>query len=376
MADLPDPGPLLRWRLVLGEAAQDSLGTGCSEGWLKADTALDWLYNRGTEGASRSTERQGGDGASVLTVPEWVNEIHELFPQSTIERLEKDAVERYHLTEIVTNPEVLERVEPNPALLKAVLQTKHLMNPQTLELAKRLVRKVVAELMDKLKAEIKRSFSGTPSRHTRSPLKVARNFDPKRSIRDNIRHFDVQRRKIVVRRPFFFSRSRRDRVRWQFILVVDQSGSMLDSTIHAAVTAACFWGLPSIRTHLVAFDTEVVDLTSDVSDPVELLMKVQLGGGTDIARAMDYAASLVDNPRRAIVVLLTDFYEGGNPSRLVSTTRALCQQGTTVLGLAALDQQANPVYDRQLAGRLAEEGAHIGAMTPDQLAAFIADVMA
>ncbi len=98
----------------------------------------------------------------------------------------------------------------------------------------------------------------------------------------------------MIETPFFFSRTRRHLDQWQVILLVDQSGSMPDSVIHAAVTAACLWGLPGVRTHLVAFDTDVVDLTADVDDPVELLMKVQLGGGTDIARAAAYGADLVD----------------------------------------------------------------------------------
>jgi hypothetical protein len=117
----------------------------------------------------------------------------------------------------------------------------------------------------------------------------------------------------------------------------------------------------------------VVDLTADVTDPVELLMKVQLGGGTDIARAVGYGAGLVENPRRAIVALVTDFYEGGDPHRLVREVRRLVQQGTHVLGLAALDEDANPDYDRAMAGRLAAEGAHVGAMTPGRLAEFVAE---
>lgn len=148
---------------------------------------------------------------------------------------------------------------------------------------------------------------------------------------------------------------------------------MAGSVIHSAVTAACLWNLPGLKTHLVAFDTSVVDLTADVPDPVELLMRVQLGGGTDIARAVDYGAGLIDNPRRCVFAVISDFYEGGDPYRLIHTVRQLVQQGTTVLGLAALDEEANPSYDRELAGRLAREGAHMGAMTPGQLAEFVAE---
>jgi Mg-chelatase subunit ChlD len=148
---------------------------------------------------------------------------------------------------------------------------------------------------------------------------------------------------------------------------------MTGSVIHSAVTASCLYALPGLKTHLVAFDTAVVDMTSDVDDPVELLMKVQLGGGTDIARAVEYGAGLIENPRRAIIALISDFYEGGNANRLVHTVKQLCQQGTQVLGLAALDEDASPVYDHQMAARLAAVGAHVGAMTPSHLVEFVAE---
>lgn len=85
---------------------------------------------------------------------------------------------------------------------------------------------------------------------------------------------------------------------------------MVDSVIHSAVMAACLWQLPGIRTHLVAFDTSVVDLTADVADPVELLMKVQLGGGTNIASAVEYGRQLIEQPAKSVIILVSDFYEG------------------------------------------------------------------
>src|SRR5262249_50904049 len=156
--------------------------------------------------------------------------------------------------------------------------------------------------------------------------------------------------------PLFLSRTRRAFDKWQVILLVDESGSMIGSVIHAAVTAACLWGLPSVKTHLCIFDTEVVDLTPQVTDPVEVLMKVQLGGGTDIGKAVGSASQIVETPRRTIVVVISDFFEGASPEILVGRVRALCEQGVTVLGLAALDEQANPAYDKDLARRLVQAG--------------------
>lgn len=372
---IDDLAPLERWRLILGDAADETLG-GCGGG-AAYDAALSFLYDRegdlGGRGVRSGGPRTGGQEASALTVPDWLDQIHTLFPKETIERLEQDAVERYGIEEIVTNPEVLQRVEPNQALLRAVMRTKHLMNPELLALARQLVRRVVEQLLEKLQKEIKTAFSGTLDRRRSSPLKIAKNLDFWRTIKRNLKHYDPEERRISIDKAYFFARTKRHTDKWQVIIIVDQSGSMLDSTIHTAVTASCFWGIPGIKTHLVAFDTAVVDLTSEVTDPVEVLMKVQLGGGTDIAQAVAYGASLVENPRRTIVVLITDFYEGGDRYALVRYVKLLCQQGVTFLGLAALDSKANPEYDRELAGECAKVGAHVGAMTPGQLAEFVAE---
>lgn len=366
-------GPLARWRLVLGEAAETCM-SGALDGRGQAmDAALSWLYDREDAADRDVASRHGGIGPSQLTVPDWISEVHRLFPQETIERLEQDAIERYAIEELVTRADVLERVQPNEVLLAAVLRTKHLMNPEVLAMARKLVAEVVRRLMEKLAKEVRQAFSGTIDRRRRSLFKVARNLAFRQTLRSNLHRWDPKAKRLYLEKPIFFSRSKRHTDKWQVILLVDQSGSMVSSVIHSAVTAACLWGLPGVRTHLVAFDTEVVDLTQDVTDPVELLMKVQLGGGTDIQKAVGYAQDLVDIPRRAIVVLISDFYEGTSPEMLVRRVAALTAQGSQVLGLAALDDQARPDYDRELAKRLVNAGAHVGAMTPGQLATWIAE---
>lgn len=148
---------------------------------------------------------------------------------------------------------------------------------------------------------------------------------------------------------------------------------MVDSVIHSAVMAACLWQLPGIRTHLVAFDTSVVDLTADVADPVELLMKVQLGGGTNIASAMEYGRQLIEQPAKSVIILVSDFYEGGSSSLLTHQVNKCVQSGIKVLGLAALDSTATPCYDHDTAQALVNVGAQIAAMTPGELAAWLAE---
>jgi Mg-chelatase subunit ChlD len=375
---------LLRWRLVLGGGAEGVLGGLPDAEWAAREEALGYLYDReygpgrnvraaGDAGGLGGAVGMGGLERSRLTVPEWINAVHQLFPRRTIERIERDALDRYGLEEMVTNPDLLRRARPSPTLLKAVLRTKHLMNAEVLALARDLVRRMVEELMERLARQVQSPFQGAVDRRTRSPLKVASNFDARATVRRNLDHYDPRTGRLVLERPYFFSRVRRHADRWQLIILVDQSGSMVDSVIHAAVTAAIFFGIKSLRTHLCLFDTAVVDVTADCTDPVETLMKVQLGGGTDIGQALAYGASLVEAPRRTIVILISDFFEGGPPARLLSTARSLVESGVTLLGLAALDERARPRYNRDLAERLVALGAHVAAMTPGELATWVAE---
>ncbi len=365
------PEPLQRWRLLLGTAADGALGTPAGE-FGAADAALEWLYGRDPDRAERG-ERAGGQGESTLSVPDWIDAVHTLFPQEVIERVERDAVERFGITEVVTRLDVLERIEPSESLLRAVMQTKHLMNPEVLAAARRMIAEVVRRLLAELDTEVRQAFTGTLDRRRRSPVPIARNFDFRGTVKANLDRWDPQRQRLYLQRPLFSSRTQRHTERWRIVLLVDQSGSMVDSVIHSAVLASCLWQLPGMDTSLAAFDTQVVDLTDELTDPVELLMKVQLGGGTDIAAAVGWAAGQVNSPHRSVVVVISDFYEGGSAQLLVRRVRDLVAGGTTVLGLAALDRHANPAYNHELAGELVAAGAEVAAMTPGELAVWLAE---
>ena len=370
---MTDSNRQARWRLVMGQGSEELCG-GLSGEDQQREACLEFLYNR-EFGESRNVRTEGkrGLGASALTVPEWINQIHELFPKRTIERLEKDALERYQLDDLVTNPDVLSRAQPNQTLLKAVLRTKHLMNQDVLKMAQHLVRQVVEELMKRLAEEVRSAFQGAIDRRQRSMLRIAKNFDIQTTLRRNLKNYDPEHRRVLIETPYFYSRMRRKVDRWQLIVLFDESGSMLDSVVHSAIMAAIFFSMPMLKVHLCIFDTSVVDLTADCVDPVETLLKVQLGGGTDIGQALAYAASLVENPRRTIVTLITDFCEGAPLAQLYSVARKLVESGVTTLGLAALDENATPTYDHQVAARLVQMGWHVGAMTPGELANWVAE---
>ncbi|MBQ3692209.1 MAG: VWA domain-containing protein, partial [Clostridia bacterium] len=331
------------------------------------ESTLDFLYSRefGDE-----LIRTGGSGVSQLYVAEWINEVRKIFPKKTVEVLEKQALDNFNMTELLTDKEVLQKMEPNTDLLKTILQFKHLMKNDVIIEAKRIVKKVVDDISEKLQSEVKKSLLGKLNRNMPSNVKSIRNLDIKRTIQRNLKNYDVDNKRLVLKDLYFNSRTKRFN-KWNIIIAVDESGSMLDSVIYSAVMAGIFAKLPMIETKLVIFDTQIVDLSSYVDDPVEVLMGMQLGGGTDIGKALRYCETLCSNPHETIFVTVTDLYEGGSPNVLMKTCADIIGSGSKMIFLTALDKNANPAFDRNIGQRLANMGAFVGAMTPEELGDYI-----
>ncbi len=367
---------LNRWRLVLGKYAQEQISfSSDSVNYMDMERVLDYLYSReyGDEQEVRE-ERRGGREGSQLTVPGWLHKIKKLFPKRTVEILERHALEKYNMTELLTDPDVLRRLEPNKDLLKTILELKHMMKGEVLQMAREIVRKVAEEIARKLVQEVRVSFFGQINRNASSPVKSARNLDMRKTIRMNLKNYDSEQEQIILKNVYFNSRMKKYN-QWRVIICVDESGSMLDSVIHSAIMAGIFAKLPMLDTKLVIFDTNVVDLSGYVEDPVETLMSIQLGGGTDIARALGYCESLIDYPFRTMVVLVTDLYEGGGYARLYGTAKGIIESGAKLVVLTALDMDATPNYDRHAATVLADMGAFVGAMTPEELAEWMGKII-
>jgi Mg-chelatase subunit ChlD len=377
MTDAPEV--LRRWRMVLGRYARPAMtDVNLSSADQRADRALDYLYQRELERRGLRRDNAVGPGSldpSRLTALGWLGEVRSLFPQSVLETIQSHAIDRLGLTELLSDPKLLDSLEPNRDLLKALLSFKGNASPAIQEKIREIARRVVDEIVARLKPKVDQALSGRPNRFRRSQQKSMQNFDWRATLRDNLKNYDPERNRIIADRLRFFGRSRR-RLPWRIILCVDQSGSMLDSTLYAAVMASILAGLPSLDVKLIVFDTAVVDLSAEAADPVSVLMSVQLGGGTDIGRAVAYCEQLVEQPSRTVLVLLSDFCEGGPLSPLIATIRRLHAARVTMIGLAALSDDAAPVYDRAAAERLASAGMHVAALTPDRFADWLGEVIA
>ena len=366
-----------RWRLILGQYADDNLNNKLDSYEQQIDQALDYLYQheylaRGllTEGKNRS----GGKDGSVYNTVNWLRQSRKLFPKSTFERMQNQALERYNLQGILNNPNAVKELQPNFNSVRLLMRLRGKLSNSVQDEVKALIKKVVDEILQKIQTSFINTMTGKKNRFRRSLRKNSQNFDWRTTIKANLKHFDHDQQRIVIEKAIFNSRAKRQ-LPWDIILCVDQSGSMDSSIIYSAVCASIITQLPAVKLHLFVFDTQVVDLSHLVSDPVEILMTVQLGGGTNIGYALNYAEQRITNPTRTIMVVVSDFYEGVNLTNLYNTVARLNANRVKMLGLAALDYSATPVYDLQTSQELANRGMQIAALTPEHFANWLAEVM-
>ena len=363
-----------RWRLTLGQYAKPNLG-GLSGRDGQMDGALEFLYGREYEG--RGLERDRGPGSKDPTqmLPlKWLGKARSLFPNSTFETLQGHALERYGLTDLLKDPKTLDDLEPNQDLLKVLLGFHDRADPAVQAKLREIANRVIQDIMERLRHEVMRAFSGRRNRFRRSNIASAANFDWRATLRDNLKTYNPETGRIVAENLRFNSREKR-RLPWTVILCVDQSGSMTDSIIYAAVMAAILSGLPGVRVKMVLFDTSIVDVSDKLTDPLDTLLSVQLGGGTNIGRATTYCEDLIDNPNRTVFALITDFCEGMGPRPLYASLARMAEARVTMIGLLALDESGEPFFDANIAGEAANLGMHVGAMTPDRFAHWLAEVM-
>lgn len=358
-----------RWRLVLGGGEADGL-CGAREGLVltvddrRMDEALGGLYD------AEPGARRGGLGASAPRVARWLADLREFFPSSVVRVMQGDAIERLDLTRLLFEPEMLEQIEPDVHLVGTLLSLRGVMPPAATEAARAVVRRVVEELLRRLEAPTRAAVAGSLSRAQRNSRPRPSEIDWDRTIRANLKTWQPQRAGLIPERLIGHGRKRRS-LR-DIVLCLDQSGSMAASVVYAGVFGAVLSSLPAVQTRVVAFDTQVVDLSEHLADPVDLLYGIQLGGGTDINRALAYCQGVIRRPAQTVLVLISDLYEGGNERELLERARSLKAAGVTLIALLALCDDGAPSYDHGVARAFAALQIPTFACTPDHFPALMA----
>ncbi|QNH21299.1 VWA domain containing CoxE-like protein [Xanthomonas sp. GW] len=349
-----------RWRLILGQEAERSCGA-LPKNLQGIDQALAALYEPDGPGG---LGRRGGRGASSPNVARWLGDIRRYFPSSVVQVMQRDALQRLDLTQMLLEKEMLEQVQPDVHMVANLIGLSRVIPAQTKDTARMVVRKVVDDLLRQLEEPMRSAVTGALDRARRNRRPRLAEIDWHRTIRSNLRHWQPELRTVVPQELVGYGRKARKPQR-EVLLCIDQSGSMAASVVYSSIFGAVMASLPAVATRLVVFDTEVVDMSEQLDDPVDLLFGVQLGGGTDIHRAVSYCQGIIREPHNAILVLISDLYEGGVEDSLLARARELLEAGVQFIVLLALSDEGAPSYDRSLAGKLAALGVPSFACTPD-----------
>jgi hypothetical protein len=358
---------LKRWRLMLGGDEADGTGVQLDGELSQMDAALGALYEFDRKGKFQYGEKskQGGSEGSNPGVARWLGDIRKYFPQSVVQVMQNDALKNESLKQkMMLEPEILEQATPDVHLVATLMELGKLIPSKTKDTARRVVQKVVDELLEKLAQNTIQAIQGAINRSVKNRRPRYNEIDWNTTIRKNLRHYQADYKTIIPEIRIGYGRKTKKSLR-DVVLCIDQSGSMGTSVVYSGIFGAVMASLPTVSTKMVVFDTAVADLTEDLKDPVDLLFGVQLGGGTDINKALGYCQEIITKPNDTILVLITDLYEGGNVQQMQRKVEEIVASGVQVVCLLALDDQGAPSYDHGNAKFLASQGVPVFACTPD-----------
>ena len=365
---MEDQQILKRWRLILGAESQEKIsslgGAAMSQEDILMDSALSQIYGGGS--SSGRAGKLGGNGASSPQLTRWLGDLRTLFSPMEIKIIQKDAIERKGLKQLLFEPEMLDGLEPDVATASLLLMLKDQIPAKAKDNARAYIAKIVEDINRRLSDDLRRSVTAALNRREHSPIQSASALDYKMTIRRNLKNYDVQRKLLLPEKFYFFERASKSASR-TVILDIDQSGSMGESAIYSSIMGCILASINALKTHIVAFDTTVNDLTDLCSDPVELLYGIQLGGGTDINMSVAYCQELITEPNKTTMFLVTDLYEGGNRAQLERRLSELKASGVNIIVLLAISDKGKPCYDSQLAEKISAMEIPCFACPPEKL---------
>lgn len=355
-----------RWRLILGSDTRALANVGLNEQQSVMDAALAAIYD-GNTSQSGAGGKKGGLGPSAPNLAKWLTDVRTFFPQDVVSVIQSDAIERKGLTKLLFEPETLKNVKPDISMVGTLMALKGQIPEKSKETARQLVKEVVDEIMKRMEQNLRRAVTGALNKKAHSPISNFASTDWKRTINRNLKNYDTKTKRLIPEKFYFFERSQKQK-NWTVILDIDQSGSMADSIIYSSVMGSIFASMPALDTHVVAFDTQVTDLTELCrNDPVDMLFGVQLGGGTDINKSVAYCQDLITNPRKTMFILISDLYEGGVRAGLLRRLSQMHEDGVKVITLLALSDSGRPDYDANLGKEISKQGIACFACSPDKL---------
>ena len=363
---------MTRWRLILGQDSEDRFekmgGGGLSGEMDMMDQALAAIYNLNSPGSFGTGGAGAGRGPSNPQITRWLGDVRSLFDPELVKIIQGDAMTRCGLKQLIFEPELLENLEPDVNLASTILMLKDQIPKRSKESVREFIKKIVEEINRLLEQDIRRAVTAAVNKRKHSPIPSAAALDYKMTIQRNLKHYNQELKTIVPEHFYFFDRASTTAAnKWNVILDIDQSGSMGESVIYSSIISCILASMSSISTRIVAFDTNIVDLTEKSDDPVDLLFGFQLGGGTNIDQSVAYCEKFIENPKKTLFFLITDLEEGGNRAALLRRLGELKEAGVTLVCLLALAEGGRPYYDTQMAQKVAALKIPCFACSPQML---------
>ena len=363
---------LKRWRLILGKESEakfdnmnDNSPLRLSEKESAMDKALEEIYSSKRFGELGAN---AGKGEAMPKASKWMGDIRSLFDKDIVKIIQQDAIERCGLKQLLLEPEVLEQMEPNIELASTILAIRSHVPEKSKDSVRLFIQKLVEQINKMLEGDIKRVIRAAMNRLEHSPIPSAAAIDFKYTINKNLKNYNKELNTIIPDKVFFFDRvATSDSKKWTVILDVDRSGSMGESVIYCSVLSAILASIASIKTKVVVFNDDVINLTDQCSDPVDLLYGFEIGGGTDINKSVNYCQTLIENPSKTMMFMVTDLYENGNVGALLIRLRTLKDDGVTVVCLLAIGDSGKPFYNIDLAQKVSNLGIPCFACSPQKL---------
>ena len=365
-SDSPLDGPISaeeRWQLMLG--ANEELG-GLRGSLQAMDRALGALYNTGDD----AEDRRGGLGASAPSVTRWLGDIRNYFPSRVVRVMQTDAIERLGVRSLLTEPEVLETLEPDVHLVATLAQLSSVIPERSKATARAVVAKVARQVEEKIADRLQQSVLGALNRASRTSRPRPGDIDWNRTIAANLKNYLPEHRTVVPERLIGYGR-RHLGVQREFAICLDQSGSMATSVVYASIMAGVMASLRTLRTSLVAYSTDIADLTEALADPVDVIFGAQLGGGTDTSPALEYCRRTITRPSAAVLLLISDLYDS-DPKRMLEHIARIQADGVRVVVLLTLSDDGLPFYNHDVAASLGDMGVPAFGCTPDAFPDLIA----
>lgn len=350
----PEEQHIRKWRLVLGGDDNDGTAMQLEKNDQQMDNALSALYD---------SDRKGGLGPSSPNVSRWLGDIRSFFPNTVVQVMQQDALERLNLTQMLFEKEMLEQVEPDVHLVATLLSLSRVIPDKTRDTARQVVRKVVDALLRRLAQPMQQAVTGSLHRSVRNTRPRHNEINWHTTILKNLKHYQPDYKTIIPEQRIGYGR-RRSALK-DVVLCIDQSGSMGTSVVYSGIFGSVMASIPAVNTRMVVFDTALADLTEELNDPVDLLFGVQLGGGTDINLALTYCQQVITRPLDTVLVLITDLYEGGDEKGMRKRALELTEAGVQVIVLLALNDEGAPFYDANNAAYFNSLGIPVFACTPD-----------